>query len=186
MTEQQEVQLQHYLKQLWQGKWLVLFCTVVAVIGVLAFSEFRSEAKPSFSAIVTVSVEPVSSPVALGDGDSDPPADRDINTQIRIMGSSNVIQRAVAKLDPDLADHSPEVMATEVAQLQQAVSVKPITDTNLLEVQMQASTPEEAMAKADAVVEAYIEYVKEERVRSIEDALAQVDLSLQETRPQSQ
>ena len=177
--EQQELQLSHYLKVLLKGKWVILLTTLVALVGVVGFTELQPEPTPSFLATATVKVDPVSAPAALLNASSILSADRSLNTEIQLIGSRNVIERALTKLQPDSVDSPPEVIALQVARLQKDISVRSVPNTNLLELRARADNPELAQDKADAVVEAYIDYVKDVRTGAIAEALDDIRAQLE-------
>ena len=72
--EQQELQLNQYLKLFWKGKWIILLTTLLGLGGVLLFERQQPPPIPSFRATATVMVEPVGSPV--GDLAPQGPGDR--------------------------------------------------------------------------------------------------------------
>ena len=99
--EQQELQLNQYLKLFWKGKWIILLTTLLGLGGVLLFERQQPPPIPSFRATATVMVEPVGSPLGgLADIASLSSGERSINTHIELMVSRNVMERALTKLQP--------------------------------------------------------------------------------------
>ena len=170
--EQQGLDLSHYSRLLWKGKWVILLTALVAIMGVIVFTGLQPEPTPTYRATATVKVEAVSAPAALGNASSVLTSDRSLNTEIQLIGSRNVMERALFKLQPDSVSNPPEVIALQVAQLQRDISVRAVLNTNLLEIRAQANSPVNAQHKANAIVEAYIDYVKEAQFGAIEDALS--------------
>ncbi|MFQ6027864.1 MAG: polysaccharide biosynthesis tyrosine autokinase [Dehalococcoidia bacterium] len=189
--EQQELQLNQYLRLFWKGKWIILLTTLLGLGGVLMFERQQPPPVPSFRATATVMVEPVGSPVgglaglaSLGSGE------RSINTQIELMVSRNVMERALAKLQPPAPGEEVVYTPFQIEALRSSIKVRPISTTNLLEVRARGTTPETAEQRANALVQAYIDYIKDERVRAIEDSLAdlraQLDTGVEDGDLQSQ
>jgi capsular exopolysaccharide synthesis family protein len=171
--EQQGLDLNHYSRLLWKGKWVIMLTALVAVVGVIVFTGLQPEPAPTYRATATVKVEAVvNTPAALANATSVLTSDRSLNTEIQLIGSRNVMERALFKLQPDSVNNPPEVLALQISQLQRDISVRAVLNTNLLEIRAQDNSPVNAQKKANAIVEAYIDYVKETQSGAIEDALS--------------
>lgn len=169
--EQQGLELSHYTRLLWKGKWVILLTALVSIIGVIVFTGLQPEPAPSYRATATVKVEAVDAPTAVANASSVLSSDRSLNTEIQLIGSRNVMERALFKLQPDSVNNLPEVVALQIAQLQRDISVRAVLNTNLLEIRAQGNSPANAQSKANAIVAAYIDYVKEAQFGAIQDAL---------------
>jgi uncharacterized protein involved in exopolysaccharide biosynthesis len=169
--EQQGLDLSHYSRLLWKGKWVIMLTALVAVVGVIVFTGLQPDPAPTYRATATVKVEAVNAPAALANASSVLTSDRSLNTEIQLIGSRNVMERALFKLQPDSINNPPELVAQEISQLQRDIAVRAVLNTNLLEIRAQANSPVNAQHKANAIVEAYIDYVKDTQSGAIEEAL---------------
>ena len=189
--EHQEPQVNHYLKLLWKSKWIVLLTTLVALGGVLAFSWNEPPPTPIYRATATIVVEPVGAPAGLGSlptsivglssGLGLNSGNTTLNTQVQLITSRNVMERALQKLNPDGegAISTPGLTALQVEALQGSIVVQPIVNTNFLEIRARATSPDLAERRANVVVESYIDYVKDGRTQAIQDALEDVSSQIQ-------
>ena len=149
--EQQDRSLKYYLELLWRGKWLIALSTLVALGGAMAFSKEQPPLIPSYRATATIMVDRREVLVGANSFLSAPGGDRNLNTQIQLMSSRNVMERALAKLEPTLKDQIASVSAAQVEALRSAVTVTPVAKTNLLEVTARGPTPELAQRRVEAV-----------------------------------
>jgi capsular exopolysaccharide synthesis family protein len=89
------------------------------------------------------------------------------------------MERTLRKLYPDSAPATPSVTALQVEVLQRSIVVQAVPNTNFIEIRARASSAEAAEQRANAVVEAYIDYIKDDRTRAIQEALNEVKSQVQ-------
>ena len=177
--EQQEFLPDRYLRALWKGKWLILITTLVALVSVLVFGRIQPAAGPTYQAKATVLVEVL---VEEGNALRGLPSslipiasvDRGLNTQMELMVSRIVLERALVKIQPLSEGETPGYIKLQIKELRDAISVRTIQNTNLLEVRARAPSPKLAENRANAVVESYVDYLEDEHIRVIQDALKKI------------
>lgn len=178
--ERREIELVKYLRVLWRAKWLILATTLAASAGAFLFASERPLEGRTFVATATI---------VLGtpDATSDPRlafaipgalGDRGVETQIWLMRSRNVLERASIQLLGGAADLSPAALTALSTDLERAIRIRPIRGTSLLEIRAEASSASLAEQRADAVVDAYVGYLKEKQTETIEEALEETKQSL--------
>lgn len=177
--QQQEFKLDHYLRLLWKSKWLILLTTIVAFVSVAGFTHFQPPPVPSYQSIAAIAVEPMLPPEQLSDILSFPSGDGNPSTQVQLLESPQVIDRALEKLRGS-PDGSPANFGSpQGVALREAISVSSVPNTNLLELVAKAPTSELAQRRADAMIESYMDNLRAERIRVFQSSLAEVTAQLQ-------
>jgi uncharacterized protein involved in exopolysaccharide biosynthesis len=150
--------------------------------GVAALTWREPGPAQSYQAFATIVVEPVAAPSVLGSLPSGlglVAGSANLNTQIQLLNSRNVMERAWRKLLPETDNLTLSITVAQIEALQRSISIRLIPNTNFLEIRARASTPELAERQANAVVEAYIDYIKDDRTRAIQEALNDVNAQLE-------
>ncbi|MEX0762594.1 MAG: Wzz/FepE/Etk N-terminal domain-containing protein [Dehalococcoidia bacterium] len=185
--DQQDFQLLHYLHVIWRRKWIIVTTTAIFVAAAVLLSmvsEPEEAAGPVYVASATILVEqPVLSP-------SSNPAhavlatsgvtDLSLQTHLRLMQSRTVLENAVRKAVPaeEVESWSPARMASEVDMLRGAIQVVPLSGTNLVEIRVFGPNPQAAEQRADGLVGAYVDYLRNEQRRVVQEALTGVRQNL--------
>lgn len=169
--EQQQFNLVKLLKALWRFKWIIALMVVVAVGTAWIFT---SEQPPVYEAMATVMVESgqprlTALPAGLESGLQFAYL-QDIGSQIQVMKSRNVLERAVTQLEPEKAGN-PEYLQLEANKLSDSLKVQQVGNTNLVEVTVASYDPIKAQKQANAVTEAYVYEAGKARLTAIETAL---------------
>ncbi len=213
--EQHELDLLRHGRSLWRRKWLIVATTVIAVAiaGAMAFVEVsNTEPTTEYQAISTVRVGHTESGIpdnpALAFLGGSSLADRSIQTHLQLIRGSAVLQRAALRLltDPDSGEHvegvddpaeddsqpsgeatagSPSVSAL-ADTLAAEISVRSIPGTDLIEVTLRGPTPELAESRSLAVVESYKDFLKQEQIRSVEEAIAALEQRIRDAEAPSE
>ncbi|MEX0763052.1 MAG: AAA family ATPase [Dehalococcoidia bacterium] len=189
--------------------------TAIAVViaGAMAFVE-ASNTEPSteYQAISTVRVGHTESGIpdnpALAFLGGSSLADRGIQTHLQLIRGSAVLQRAALGLltDPESGEQVEEVADAEGNDSQPSgeatagspsvsaladtlaaeISVRSIAGTDLIEVTLRGPTPELAESRSLAVVEAYKDFLKQEQIRSVEEAIAALEQRIRDAEAPSE
>lgn len=179
-----DLQLRDYIRILWRGKWFILLTTLVALATAWYFFDQRvTPSAPKYQAKATVSVQSAEVPSNLVSLSILGTSTSGLTTHTQLIQSRAVLERAVQKLNKASAGSETQPTSAQVEALRQAITVRPIEKTTLLEVSAEAGSSAEAEARANAVVEAYIDYLKAERTRAIEEAIAEVSVQLKDVGP---
>ncbi|MCI0896394.1 MAG: hypothetical protein J4N84_15985, partial [Chloroflexi bacterium] len=95
------------------------------------------------------------------------------------MTSRNVMERALAKLHPNAAFNDPRLLTARVEALRTVIQVEPVPQTNLLEVTARALSPKLAEQRTQAVIDAYVDYLKAERTKAIGESLEDINAEIE-------
>ena len=156
------------LTTLLRAKWLIL-CVFVLVSGA-ALPLIRWKVLPEYQATALVQVRPVIDTVVYRIAEKEEPYyTQYLNTQVFTILSQRVLHRVLERKDvrqttwytasssSTVADQSPR----DVAALNEALSVAPVQNTQLISVTMTALDPEDARVIADGVVDEYMKISEE-------------------------
>ncbi len=154
MMEQREPDIGKQLKGLWRRKWLILLTTVVAGGTALAFAPERP---PLYDATATIMIESRADPLAMlpqalaVTGPS--VLSRDMGTQILVIRSRGVLERAVRQVEPQ-AETDPEYLSSRVGTLRKSLKVRTRKrrkrQPDVFGIEVQTGTREQLGIKADA------------------------------------
>ncbi|MCG3191678.1 MAG: hypothetical protein DIJKHBIC_00906 [Thermoanaerobaculia bacterium] len=195
LSEGPETHLADYWDVIWKRRFLVLVC-VVAATSVAILNAFL--ATPLYRATVTINVErDKGSPLDIGTSSQqyDWYNPEFLPTQTRLMRSRAVAERVVRRLNlPENPDFnpaaasasapiakkteakgpetapSPDSLVRWASSVQSGVEVNPIRGTNLVELSYVSSSKKLSADIANAVADAYIDWVNEARFNVIGQA----------------
>ena len=177
------LQLDYYLRTLWKGRLLILLTTAIALLAAVVYAQTVSPPSAMYEATATILVSQAPAESARQTTSASAsfysPSAETVNTQIELVTSRRVLERAVQKLQPPGVVLTPEERAQRAQQLSGVVAATVILRTNLMEITVAGSSPEIAERRANAVAEAYIDHVKAERSRSIQEAVDRITAELQ-------
>ncbi len=163
--DQRQSSITKQLKALWRFKWMIILVALVAG-GTALISTGREP--PVYTATVTMMIESNPSLASLPTG-SEPYA-QGIISQMEIMRSREVIERAITQLEPGLAEN-PDQLETEVARLRASTTVRQFAESNLVGLSVSSVNPVTAQQQAYAVANAYIYHVQEVTQEAIETVI---------------
>ncbi len=175
--EQQEFDLTKRLKGLWRFKWIIAIMVLIAGGITLGFT---ANQPPVYGATATLMVESGEPPLALPVG-FEITYLQDIESQIEVMKSRSVLERAITQLEPEKATN-PQYLQLEVEKLQDALSIQQVRGTSLVALTVVSSDPVLAQKQANAVAEAYVYDVNKARLTAIESAVENITTQLKELR----
>jgi capsular exopolysaccharide synthesis family protein len=173
--EQKEVNLAKQLKGVWRFKWIIALMVLIAGGISLGFTLMRP---PVYEATTTVMVESGQPTLAL-------PAElgitysQDIGSQIEVMRSRSVLERAVSQFEPDKSTN-PQYLQSEVEKLQESLKIQQVKGTSLVAVTIVSSDPSTAQKQADAVAAAYVYEANSAMSTAMETALENATKQLKE------
>jgi len=173
--EQQEFDLTKYLKGLWRFKWIIAL--VVLVAGGTAWG-FTAMQPPVYEATATVMVESGEPTLALPAG-LEIAQLQDVGSQIEVMRSRGVLERAVSQLEPEKAAN-PQQLQLAANNLSGALKLQQVRGTSLVALTVVSSDPVLAQKQANAVAEAYVYESGRTRLIAIETALENTTKHLKE------
>lgn len=163
---EQQFSFTKQFKTLWRFKWMIILVALVAgVTSLLA----TGQAAPLYTATVTMTVESNPNLTALPAGSE--PFAPGLASQIEIMRSHDVLERALTELEPDMADN-PAQLEFEIAKLRANLTIRALGETNLVALAVVATDPTIAQQQANAVAKAYIDQVQFATQTAIETVLA--------------
>lgn len=145
------------------ARWPVLLVTALALAAAANFAIDRL-VPPVYEASVLVLI-PRTRPPLFPDAD-EPRAHRDdderrrINNEVAKISSTMVLERAIAE---SLVDASPSLRASTspVAYVRARLKVKPIPDTDIIDVSFESPSPEEAAVVVNVVTGVYLKVSRE-------------------------
>jgi capsular exopolysaccharide synthesis family protein len=144
----------NFLTVVWRRRWVVIGCTVAALI---AGAVYLMKAPPVFASQAVIYVQqPV--PKVIGDELATPGTGVDyLNTQCQIITSAAILTGALQV--PGVADTvCLRGIDNSVGFLKSQVVAQPAKQTELIDVSMEASNPQDAATIVNAVVESYLDY----------------------------
>jgi succinoglycan biosynthesis transport protein ExoP len=177
----EQVHLREYIRVLRKHAWLILACFVV-VVGTVGIGTFMQ--RPVYRAVTRALIAPEAprvvniQEVAPAGGDS---AEL-FQTQIQIIRSRPVIQRVVDTLG--LLSRKPELAAAldPTETFLKSVSVEPVRNTRLVDIQVDDPDPKLAAEMANALASAYVHQNLELKFGAARDALTWLTAQAQELR----
>lgn len=179
----QAVQLGYYLRVLWKGKWLILLASVAAFAAMVVYDQRATPPSSTYEASATFLITQAQSggsrSLTTNRTDLFSPTQETINTQLKLVTSRSVMERAAKKLQAPGKSPTPAEQAMRAQELRAAVSASVVSKTNLIRITASAGSPEVAERRANAVAEAYIDYVNAERSRAIQEAIDRITSELQ-------
>ena len=167
----EEMHLREYVRVLRKHMWLMLACFVV-VLGTVALGTYLQ--RPIFRATTRALLDREAPRVVnfqeMGPAGGEPL--EVFQTQVQIIRSRPVAQRVIDTLD--LKAKKPELALAPdpVAAFLGSVSVEPVRNTRLVEIQVEDPDPKLAAEMANAVATAYVYQNLELKLSSARDALS--------------
>jgi polysaccharide biosynthesis transport protein len=162
--------LREYVRVLRKHMWLMLACFVV-VLGTVALGTYLQ--RPIFRATTRALLDR-EAPRVVNFQEAGPSGEplEVFQTQVQIIRSRPVGQRVIDTLD--LKSKKPELAlaADPVAAFLGSVSVEPVRNTRLVEIQVEDPDPKLAAEMANAVASAYVYQNLELKLSSARDALS--------------
>lgn len=104
---------------------------------------------------------------------------RDLGSQLEMMQSRTVLERAVTQLEPDKAAN-PQYLQQEASKLLAALKVRQVKNSGLLTVTVSSLDPSTAQRQANAVAEAYVYETRRAKLAAIENTLENTTKRLKE------
>jgi capsular polysaccharide biosynthesis protein len=160
MANQDEIELRWIFGVLRRWAWLILLCTVLAGGAALFVT---AQIAPVYEANVTLLVEPSKSSMS-SEYSAIIAAERLALTYTQMLTSRPVMEAIIAELG----------LEETSSELAKKVSAASIRDTQLIKVTVQAESPEKAAELANALADAFTEYVQSLAVERYSSSLTSV------------
>jgi capsular exopolysaccharide synthesis family protein len=179
-----ETHLRDYWKIVWQGRWTALAIFFV-VLGYTAVSTFLRT--PIYRATATVEVQPQAKRLAAGQDVSGLGAagygwfaeEKYHNTQVEIIKSRDVAERAVDQLD--LRSHQMFAENPDPAgSFRRMIEAVPRRDTGLIEISLTGTDPDEVAHWVNGVAEAYVRRNLDKAQETMNDAILRIREQLED------
>lgn len=168
------------LKSLWRHKWTIILVALVAGVTVFIITFMRSPMYEATARIMGGSGQQRLAAIPSGiAGGLEMTYLQDVGSQIEVMRSHTVLEKAVTKVNPAIVS-DPDRLQLEVNKLEANLSIDQVGSTNLMTLSVLSIDPDLAQQQADAVAEAYVEYVQTTTMVSIERALQDTTEQLEE------
>jgi capsular exopolysaccharide synthesis family protein len=139
------------LKAIWRFKWMILLAVIIAGGVTLKYSGNRPVV---YQATSTIMIENSQSQDSLA-FDLGFVNIQDFGSQIAIIRSDKVLERAISQLEPEKST-DPAYMESELGELNNNLKVLQVGSTNLLTITVSSDNPTKAKEQADAITESYI------------------------------
>jgi uncharacterized protein involved in exopolysaccharide biosynthesis len=148
------------LSVIFKWKWLIAGALLAVVVPV-AISAFSTVPTYRATARTIIKQDRVYLTLTPGEDSRDvrvPVSRATINSEMRILRSREVMEKAVNQLDPDVLEPVADGDTADVAMwLQDKLEINPIEDSNVIEISFTSGDPERAVAIVNTVAEAYQE-----------------------------
>ena len=171
ITDGQQVHLTNYLRVVRKHLWLIAstFLVIVTAVAILTF-----KMAPVYKATAQVLVESSTPRAAPFKEVYTADTQREFyTTQHKLLKSRRIAEKTAAKLNlVDRAEFPTKKAAA--SYVQRAILVEPIRGSNLVSVSVEGSKPEKITQVVNAVVDAFVEYNREERESTSFEALGQL------------
>ena len=183
--EQQQFNLTRQLKDLWRHIWIIILVTVVAGVTSLVLSMNNPPLQEATTTIMVGNTQQRLAAIPSGfQGGLEMTYLQDIGSQIELMKSRGVLEKAIIKTEPGKASDSAYLRA-EVLNLQATSRIQQIGNTNMVAVTVISANPVMAQQKANALAEAYINEVSRVTTTTIQNALVDTTQRLGELQKSS-
>ena len=166
----EEMHLREYVRVLRKHMWLMLACFVV-VLGTVALGTYLQ--RPIFRATTRALLDR-EAPRVVNFQEAGPSGEplEVFQTQVQIIRSRPVAQRVIDTLDLKSKKPGLALAADPVEAFLGSVSVEPVRNTRLVEIQVEDPDPKLAAEMANAVASAYVYQNLELKLSSARDALS--------------
>lgn len=150
--EEEDIDIWNYIEVVWRRKWLVFLLFLIVAIAAVVISLYQP---PIYDAKTTILLEKKDSEIStLLERAGIVVNPLDIQTQAEIIKKRPTMEKAAILAGMRLE---------ETSLLQDSITVSVIRNTNLIEIKARANNPDDAKIRANAVAEAFVEYLIEER-----------------------
>ncbi|MFH1367762.1 MAG: polysaccharide biosynthesis tyrosine autokinase [Elusimicrobiota bacterium] len=174
---QYELNLHDYWRIVKKRRWTILF-TLSAIVGsVMVFTKLQT---PVYQATATVKVEPQMEIRGISTGQSDWDYYTALNTEVKIIKSALVAERAGIKLGLITSEMTETQKEPIIAAIQGKISAERVGDTNLINISAASSNPAETAKLANATANVYIEKGIDDRSRRARELRIFVEQQLTE------
>jgi capsular exopolysaccharide synthesis family protein len=163
--EQHQFNFTRQLKGLLRLKWMIILVTLVAGVTALMAT---GQQPLTYTATVTMLIERNPNLGALPAG-ADPYA-QDIVSQIEVIKTHDVLERAITQIEPDMANN-PDQLELAIMQLRDNLTVRQYSGTSLVGIDVVSTDPLVAQQQAQAIADAYIVQVQTTTQAAIETVL---------------
>lgn len=175
---QQEINLQEYVRILYQGRWIIIASFLIVV---LATAVYTFTAKPVYVASAKILVDTQGSmEQTLFDAQYFNTQSKEISNQIEVLKSRKLAERVVLALEASsyrdsLAVFQPNSSGEYMSLRQQInwvmnnLEVTPLKDTDIIRITFSAGSPFEAAYMCNIVTETYQNLNKEFNLREFKD-----------------
>ncbi len=169
IEEESEVSLRSYFEVIRRRKWIVLGTTFVVTMAALIWSLLQT---PVYEGSAEVLIQQRTADSLFSENDprvSDQV--RNINTEIQIAESAPVAERTAGLLEKSVVD-IPDITASAVGQ------------TNVIRFAVRSTDPEEAASVANAAVNAYVAFRRDQVVQDLTGATDQIQKQINDLNKQ--
>lgn len=170
------VTVQDVLRIFWRRLWIIALILIAALATAAVISKKTPKAWDATAQLLLVQPVTVAGPSTQASVVG--PTAESVATQITLLQSYEIAQRTVQKLQQDAAAQglSPDSVGIDAQGLQKATTVTNDTDTDVIDVQVEAPSREQAATWANALCQTFVAYKKEVAQQNSEDLLANLDL----------
>ena len=171
ITDEQEVHLTSYLRTVRKHFWLIasIFVVLVTAVAILSF-----KMAPVYKATAQVLVESSTPRAAPFKEVYTADTQREFyTTQHKLLKSRRIAEKTAAKLRLVEGGEFPTKQAA-TSYVQRAILVEPIRGSRLVSVSVEGSKPRKITQTVNAVVDAFVEYNREERQSTSFEALGRL------------
>ncbi len=168
---QQEFDLGKQLKAVWRFKWMIILVVLIAGVTAWRFTSRQSVTYEATAIVITESAQPKLPALPPGlDAVFGLASFQDLGSQIEMMQSNTVLERAITQLEPEKAAN-PQYVQQEANKLLKSLSVRQVKNSALLTVSVVSLDPNMAQRQANAVAEAYVYQQNRVKLADIEVGL---------------
>jgi len=167
-----ELTLEDYWRILRRRSGFIFFSLFVTLILTAVYTFYQD---PVYSSTTTIKIEPPAGETGVGGAFSNWDYWSGINTEIHVIRSGAVAEKALRRLGKLDDTSPPEKVGSLVADFMGRIQAKRVGDTTLVNVVAEAPDPAEAARYVEVLAEAYIERDKVTRSRQNEKALENIN-----------
>jgi capsular exopolysaccharide synthesis family protein len=182
---EQQYNLAQQLKNIWRHLWIIIVLCLVAGGTALILTSVNPPLQKAQTTVMVGNTEQSLSAVPSElQGVLGLSYLQDIESQIEMMKSRNVLEQAIIKLEPEKSAN-PDYLQAEVNQLQSAIDIEQMGNTNTVTLAVTSTDPLVAQQQANAVAEAYNNEVRQVIQTAIQSALVDINQRLGELQKNS-
>ncbi|GEM_PF-2880753 len=184
--EQQELDIARYLRVLWDRKWLVVLTTVAGLAAAWVAIQVRGDqAGPelgAYTGTALVRMDKVTPPTGTGQAAATRQAEVAVEAlkHIEQLMRAEVVEKAVTQLraldsGQVAAPPTTDDVISEAQIWRLGMTAQYVPGTITVQVNVRGPTQVEANRRAQAVSSAYVEFTKEQQVRSVRNSIAAIE-----------